>query len=83
MTFEEFQRSRTIMRATQFGAQIGDAQWEDEKDTFFLVYMDAYYIEILKENRHCLVIGNQSWISGLNSTLDTMERELHAFALTN
>lgn len=78
-TLESFVATRQQMSAHGFGDIIGDAQWENDHETQFLVYDDSYWIEITNDSRYMLVLENQSWITGPDKTLSDLEAELYAF----
>ena len=78
--FRAFQSTRKEMTAKEFGDLVGDAQWEDDDQTRFLVYEDAWYIEVCADGRHLLTIENRGWMTGTDGTLEDLERELHAFS---
>ena len=78
--FEIFRATRKQMSARAFGELISDAMWEDDDKSQFLVYDDAWYIEICDDRRHMLVLENQNWITGEDTTLDELERKLYDFA---
>lgn len=77
--FETFQATRKQMSAKAFGELIGDAQWEDDTTTQFLVYENSWYIEILDDGRHMLAIENRGWITP-KSSLEEMEQALFEFS---
>lgn len=80
-TFRDFQSTRRKMSAPEFGDMIGDRMWENELDTVFLVYNDRWWIEICDDGRYMLVLENRSWITGPDTTLEDLERELFDFSL--
>lgn len=77
---ETFRATRKQMSARAFGELIGDAMWEDDEESQFLVYDDAWYIEICDDGRHMLILGNQNWITSEGTTLEELERKLYDFA---
>jgi hypothetical protein len=77
--FKTFQATRREMGSRKFGDLIGDAMWEDEPEVPFLVYDDAWWIEKTKESEYVLILGNRSWITGPDKTLEDLERELFRF----
>jgi len=79
--FRKFQLSRQVMLASEFGRLIGDAAWEDEKETQFLVYEDSWWIEICADGRHMLTLENHQWITGDDLSLSDLERKLYEFAV--
>lgn len=78
--FQTFQATRKQMSNRAFGEIIGDAMWEDQEETQFLVYEDSWYIEICDDGRHLLVLENQNWITGEDGTLEDLERKLFDYA---
>lgn len=77
---EAFRATRKQMSARAFGELIGDAMWEDDETSQFLVYDDAWYIEICDDGDHMLILGNQCWITREGITLEELERKLYDFA---
>lgn len=77
--FQAFQATRKQMSARAFGEIVGDAMWEDDDKTQFLVYENAWYIEICDDGRHLLVLENLNWITGQDGTLEDLERKLFEF----
>lgn len=81
ITFEKFQASRQEMSAKRFGEIVQDGAWDDEPDTTrLLVYLDAWYIDILEDGRHQLTIENMGWITDQDITLEDLERKLYEYA---
>lgn len=78
LPFAAFQASRQQMSAKAFGDLVGDAQWEDDETTQFLVYDDSWYIEICDDGRRMLTIENMGWIEP-ESSLEEMEQVLFDF----
>lgn len=77
-----FKATMVEMTAREFGTLVDDLAWDAESlDTKFLVFGAGYYIEILKDDRHLLTIGNQGWITNPETTLDDMIAELHQYAV--
>src|SRR6266511_316799 len=72
-----FKESVTIRDAKEFYDKIGLDH--DESVTQFRVYRDGFYIEVLKDGRHQLVIENRSWIEP-ETPLETMELELFNYS---
>lgn len=79
--FREFQASKQVMKAADFGRVIGDAMWENEPDLEFLVYDKQWYIEICASDRYLLVLGNQNWLTGPDISLEDLERKLFDYSL--
>lgn len=63
MDIEAFRASRQQMTGPELGSLVQDLAWDDQPDSQFLVYAEAYYIEILEDGRHMLTIENQGWIT--------------------
>lgn len=81
MTLEEFRASRKTMTTRAFGDLVQDAQWEDDDPGhLFLVYADAYYIEIIGEEKYCLSIENDGWLGNGPAGLAELEETLFEFA---
>ena len=79
--FKDFIATKKQMKAKDFGELIRDLAWEDEEDTEFLVYQDAWYIEILKDGSYLLTLENLQWSGDTEDDLHELEVKLHEFTV--
>lgn len=71
-----FRKTRTEMKASEFGLLVGDRQWQEHEDTTFLVYGAGYWIEQLENGMHMLTEGDRPMITGEGTTLEDLEEVL-------
>lgn len=79
---EDFRATRVELPGRKFGDVVGDAQWEDDPDTRFLVYGAAYYIEILKDGRFLLPLVAESYIAESEAELAGLEDKLFDYMMS-